>query len=593
MGLRSRGQLDRLGPLRWAARHAAVAAGLVCAALVVVFALLLQTLDPTLPHHGGALSVRGWYRAVMCVCLGVALAVWTPSVRRRCSDAYIARNLGWAAALLSGWLVLVLVKYEVDDPLVASLMWYLYYIPMLAVPTLGLFCLMRAAALDGRPAARAARQAVVAADVALALLVLTNNAHHLVFSFSFEDPSWSGSYTYAPGYWVVAGWVVTQLAAFLVLAYLAASRRLRPLLALVAAVMGVGLAYCALYALGVEAVRSTNLALVYSAVALAAFETCLEVGIFPSFHPWDDAFSRLPLDLKVVDRAGETAFATSCATPLDGDVRAELARFEARPGGLSASFRLPSHLHRVFEAYRLAGGVALLTEDVALLDTRREQLEVRRAELDDYNAVLERRLEVQMRLHTQRAERDLCEEVERALSGALERMGALLAELAELDPRGESDVRQARLRELRLLLAFCKRRGASVLRERDGVPCDAAYVGLVARELASDLRAVGASCAASVEADVSVGLALAGPLVDCLYACALATVACPAPVVMLVVRKGPAGAVELRASIEPGGCGEVDPAALEAALRAHADEVELEGDTDGLCVRCLFERSLP
>ncbi len=621
----------------------AVAAGLACTVLVAAAVLLAQVLDPAPPPIDADPGVRGWYRAVMCIGLGVVLAVWVPWVRRRCSDVYIARNLSWAAALLASWLVLVLVKYETTSPIASSLMWYLYYIPMLAVPTLGLFSLVRAAAVDELPVIRVARHVVAVVDVALVLLVLTNNAHHLVFSFGFEDPAWSADYRYGPGYWMIAGWVVLQLVAFLALAYVAASCRLRSLLALIAAIMGVGLAYGAFYALGVEAVRSTNLALVYSSVMLAAFETCLGVGIFPSCRAWAEAFSCLPLDLKVVDRAGGVAFATGCALPLDPAVHAALARFDASPGVARLRFRVPGHAHRVFTTYRLTGGTALLTEDVAHLDARRAQLEARRAELREYNALLERSLGVQMRLHAQRAERELEEEVEHALASALERMTVLLDKLSDSDARGSerekvaleidggvhahAAARAARFAELRLLLAYCKRKGALVLREQEGADCDAAYVALMARELECDLRAAGVVCGVVTELAAPVSPGVASILTDCLYACALAAVGCVSPVAMLVVREGTRGSIELRASIEVGEervgvdgatpavpAGErgnteasgpqhfsqtvdrlsgLDAVSLEEILAARAHDVAVEGDVLTLCARACIERGCP
>ena len=632
MSLRPKGWARKFGASLPAGRGA-VAAGFVCAAVVAAAILLLEVHDHALPPTDPGL-VRSWYRSVMCVGLGVALAVWAPWVRRRCSDVYIARNLGWAAGLLAAWLVLVLVKYETENPLVASLMWYLYYVPMLAVPTLGLFSLVRAAAWDGRSGVRAARRVVVAVDVALVLLVLTNNAHHLAFMFTFDDPAWSASYLYGPGYWVVMGWVAVQLAAFLALAYFAASRRLRPLLVLVAVVMGAGLAYGALYVLGVQVARSTNLALVYSALALAAFETCLDVGIFPSYRAWAYAFSRLPLDLKVVDCAGRVAFATRCAAPLDEEVRAGVMRLSARPHDARSSFRVPGCAHRRYGAYRLVGGTALLTEDVTYLDERREQLEARRAELQDYNALLERNLGVRSRLLSQQAERELTQEVEYALASALGRAAVLLDELAGADlqdagadegrgavtavagdAQGEPEGRRARLAELRLLLAYCKRKATLVLLEREGGACDAASVGLVVRELSCELRAVGAACTAVAELDAPVSWGTASSLTDCLYACALATVGCDAPVALLVVREGAGGSVELRASVEagektggegtadiaaapgpfgrsaaPGSRAGLDPAALEGVLAARAGDAAVEGDARALCARVCIAR---
>ncbi len=568
-----------------ALRHAG-AVGAACAALLVLAVLLAQLVAPSLhlALSAPASPAYGWNRAAFSVCVGVALVQWASWVRLRCSDAVIARNLRVAAGLLAAWVLLVLVKYETDAPVVRSLMWYLYYVPMLAVPSLALFSIMRAAALDGRPAMRAARRAVLAADVALAVLVLTNNLHHLVFSFSFADPGWDGNYIYRTGYWAVVVWTAGKLAAFFLFAWLAASRRLRQMSALVGTVVGVGLLYSALYALGVQAVRATNLSLVFSLVALATFEVCLDVGLFPSVRDYEGAFRSLPLDLRVLGRDGREAFATEQAAPLAASARAEAVRFANREGAASATFRLADCAHRVFEVFRLPGGVALLAEDVSAIDARRCELEERQAELRAYNDLLEHSLAVQRRLHAQQAERALCEEVERSLDASLARMSEVLREL-RAEPACDPGRRRTLLLELRVLLAYCKRKGALVLSEQEGRPYDAAAVGLMASEFAADLRAAGVSCACTATLGKPMPPRAASALFDCLHVFAQACVAHGRTSALIVVREGAGGDVELRASLETDGQGGLDGAALAAALGEHACEVQVEGDGAALSVR--------
>ena len=577
--------------LRAAALHRPQAAGLACAALLVLATLLSQLVAPALDLalSAPAAPAYGWHRAAFSVCVGVALVQWASWVRLRCSDAVIARNLRISAGLLAAWVLLVLVKYETDAPVLRSLMWYLYYVPMLLVPSLALFCIMRAAAFDVRPAVRAARRAVLVTDVALAFLVLTNNLHHLVFSFSFADPGWDGNYMYVAGYWAVVAWTAAKLAAFFLFAWLAASRRLRQMSALAGAVVGVGLLYSALYALGVEAVRATNLSLAFSLVTLATFEVCLDVGLFPSVRDYAGAFRRLPLDLRVLGRDGREAFATEQAAPLPDSARAEAVRFASREGAASATFRLSDCAHRVFEAYRLPGGVALLTEDVSAIDARRRELEERREELRAYNELLAHSLAVQRRLRAQQVERALCDEVERSLAESFARMSGLL-EALRADPPCGSAARRALLLELRVLLAYCKRKGALVLGEQEGRPYDASAVGLMTSEFAADLRAAGVSCACAVSLDAPVPACDASALFDCLHVLAQACVACSQASALVVVREGSGGAVEVRASLEAGTCGELDGDALAAALRAHAHEVQVQDGDGALSVRACVGR---
>ena len=591
------------------ANHAG-AIGMAFALVIIAGIALIQAFSAAAPANVGIPPVRSWYRAMLSIGVGAALAAWAPWVRRRCSDAAIARNLCIVAELLAAWILLVLVKYDTNSPEAASFMWYCYYIPMLSVPSLGLFSIIRAAALDATPATRMLRRCVIAVDAALILTVLTNSLHFQVFQFDLADPKWSSNYTYGPGYWAVMVWTAGKVIAFFVVAYLAGSRRLRRLLPLVGAVLGVGSIYCALYILEVEAVRATNLALVYSIVALVAFETCLATGLFPSYRDYSEAFRRLPLDLKVLGRDGRVAFATDAALPLPPSVQQEVMRFAQRTQTQQTMFRVNDCPHRVFAAYRLSGGVALFSADVSDADMRSRQLEQRKSELASYNELLERNLTVQRRLHAQQAEGALADEVERSLANALVHMGGLLDMLRECGDAGGSASplspeglhRTSLLAQLRVLLAYCKRKGALVLGEQEGRPLSTEALGLMAAELGADLRAAGVPCLCMTNLERPVSAPVASALFDCLHACAMACAARSEASALFVIGEAPSGAaIEVRVSLEMSEEGRArsqafDPDELARSLREAAPCVlsaEVTSEDDSLNAIILLERRLP
>ena len=102
--------------------HASVI-GMALALVVIAGVALIQAFSAAAPADVGIPSVRSWYRAMLSIGVGAVLAAWAPWVRRRCSDAAIARNLCIAAGLLAAWILLVLVKYDTNSPEAASFMW--------------------------------------------------------------------------------------------------------------------------------------------------------------------------------------------------------------------------------------------------------------------------------------------------------------------------------------------------------------------------------------------------------------------------------------------------------------------------------------
>ena len=186
-------------------KHVLIACAIAGAVLGLVLAVLQAAgAFATSDLHGmptGASRSTGFMLA-----MAPLLAAWGFTIHLRCSDAQIARYLKANAALCIAWLLIVTLKYPTGNDHLVSIMWYLYYVPMLLTSTFSLFSAMRASALDRMPVTSYAKRAVLAIDAALIALVLTNNLHHAVFRFSFDDPLWSGSYTYGRGIgWCWAG----------------------------------------------------------------------------------------------------------------------------------------------------------------------------------------------------------------------------------------------------------------------------------------------------------------------------------------------------------------------------------------------------
>ena len=76
-------------------------------------------------------------RAVLYLLL---FALWGYSIDRRILQKQALHCLRLIAALMLFWLILRTLKYEVvTDLTVARYLWYLYYLPMLFIPLLGMY----------------------------------------------------------------------------------------------------------------------------------------------------------------------------------------------------------------------------------------------------------------------------------------------------------------------------------------------------------------------------------------------------------------------------------------------------------------------
>ena len=109
------------------------------------------------------------------------------------------------------WFFVRTVKFHIfHDPLGEHICWYLYYIPMLLIPVLGLAAAMF---LGEKEEEKTVRKVIILLTVAAILIVsvFTNDLHQLVFRFSKQPPFSDEDYSYGIVFMVIQGWILICL----------------------------------------------------------------------------------------------------------------------------------------------------------------------------------------------------------------------------------------------------------------------------------------------------------------------------------------------------------------------------------------------
>lgn len=563
----------------------AIAGACAGGALLCLVFLAMQAFGSTPPPEPGSARFlygsffwpSGSYSVVpsstsgLMILMAPATAVWGFSVHVRCSDSHIRHCLKGVALLVGLWMLDVIVKYRhtINNPQLTAFLWYLFYVPMTLIPLLCLLCALRASALDNKPWAPLLRRAAWATSIAIIALVLTNSFHLQVFSFDISRPDWQEVYVYNWGYWFAVAVYVAEYLGFFVLLFAASRRRLHGVIALlVMAAVPFG-AYSLMYALRHEFAIKTNFSLNYSLVVVVLLELALDFGLLPSYAWYGEAFSRLPLDLKVLTRDGSVAFSTASAGPVPTpvlDLTLRVARSRTRDR--VTRFRTSAIPHALFKVYGVSGGAALLAEDVALLDEQRRMLTERQDRLRRSNEVLRHESGLRRELWRLESEERLLLSIEGSISDKVGHMRELLATLPRGAP-GDRARRRDMLTEVKLLVAYCKRKGALVLSERSNPEFDRDRLQLVFNETASDLRSIGVDCAAMVSLESELPAPVVSSLYDCLYDVASVALFATDPILMLFV-SGDEKGVEMRAALDAA---QMDAARLEAAASSLREDL--------------------
>ena len=583
-------------------RRAFVIAGVITALFLLLLAVLpaLFASDPKLSSIVPAYSevskevVDGLIHSssIPLLVAAITFSIWGVLVYLRCLDYVLRRRLVAVATICALWMIEVILKYKSFTPFYATVLWYLYYVPMTLVPLLYQLCGLRLAGLEQHRAGRRYRTALWIAAILLIGFVLTNDFHQQVFHFDRSSDTWSNDYTYGWGYFAVLIWTAFNFVAFFILVGRSASFRIQRFSGTAALVLLGGAFFAISYALRVPWAWKLNFSLVYCVLCVVTLEICLDCGVIPSYHDIAGIFDTLPLDLKVLTRDLQEVYATPVSKPIPAGVREEL---RAQELGHSHAFAVVSNPDVMYRSFPLLGGSALLAQDVSEVNELNRELAHRRMELQRQNELLTADYDLKAHLADQEAEALLVKDVDQALARALGEMYGLLSSLPPLTDEASSHERYRMLQCAKMFVAYCKRKGSLTLAQHGESGFDRDRIQLIANEMASDLRTIDVDCASIIAIRRPMHASAVSALYDCVYDFAFFAYTTDHPALMYHLSDHDRCSVELRATLFSDDEEDLSqtPAAheLESALQGRNVAYRLEGEPGQLRMIVLMPRA--
>ena len=583
-------------------RRAFVIAGVITALFLLLLAVLpaLFASDPKLSNTVPVYSevskevVNGLIHSssIPLLVAAIAFSIWGVLVYLRCLDYVLRRRLVAVATICALWMIEVILKYKSFTPFYATILWYLYYVPMTLVPLLYQLCGLRLAGLEQHRAGRRYRTALWTAAILLMVFVLTNDFHQQVFHFDRSSDTWSNDYTYGWGYFAVLIWTAFNFVTFFILVGRSSSFRIQRFSGTAALVLLGGAFFAISYALRVPWAWNLNFSLVYCVLCVVTLEICLDCGVIPSYHDITGIFDTLPLDLKVLTRDLQEVYATPVSKPIPAGVREEL---RAQELGHPHAFAVVSNPDVMYRSFPLLGGSALLAQDVSEVNELNRELAHRRMELQRQNELLTADYDLKAHLADQEAEALLVKDVDQALARALGEMYGLLSSLPPLTDEASSHERYRMLQCAKMFVAYCKRKGSLTLAQHGESGFDRDRIQLIANEMASDLRTIDVDCASIIAIRRPMHASAVSALYDCVYDFAFFAYTTDHPALMYHLSDHDSCSVELRATLFSNDEEDLSqtPAAheLESALQGRNVAYRLEGEPGQLRMIVLMPRA--
>ena len=413
----------------------------------------------------------------------IVLMIFSLALMRYFSDRIIERHtrryLVGIAGLITLWIVLRGAKYIAftETDVIARHIWYLYYIPALFIP---LFSIFSALSVGSKGEFRLRWQIVLTVGVTLilAILVLTNDLHQLVFRFRPEFADWDSDYTHALVYYLVYGWIgILFIGAICILfskCRVSTSRRLIwvPMLPIF-----FGLCYMVLHAADASPRVNGELFGEYPETVCFTMAGIILSLIYIGFIPSNEGYGRLfvqsELAAQIADQHLNVVFKSANAAPLS---REQLD---------SPSSLLLDHDTRLHRK-TVSGGFVYWQDDIAELNRINEELREIGDQLAEEAELLRLRNELEEERARIRAKTKVYDEIAAKVLSQSQKIVALCAD-AEQDPNRYTP----NMKTVCLLAVYIKRYANLMLLAADRDSIDVQELALAIRESLRSLREIG------------------------------------------------------------------------------------------------------
>ena len=374
----------------------------------------------------------------------VLLALWGYSIDRRIIQKPVLHCLRLTDALMLLWLILRTLKYEViTDLTVARYLWYLYYLPMLFIPLLGVYIAMSLGKseeyrLSGKT------QLLTIIPALLFLCVITNDLHQKVFTFKSGIPGnpGNGPYYHNVVYFFCLAWMVGCMIFTVVHIFKnsrvsnVGKRRVMPFVFCCVTIL-----YGVLYLIGIPQVRYVfgDMNVMNCLMYMAIYESCIHCKMIQSNSGYIELFEATTLAGCIADENGQIVLRSHAAgedmiCPREGQKI-------LTPDGMRIS------------SAPIRGGFVVWSDNVRPLMDLRTRLNENKLEMEKNKKKLQDAYLVQKRLYELTEKNHIYDELEVKFKKQTDQIRQLLEQCKNADP---CETRKF-LKEILLIGTYIKR----------------------------------------------------------------------------------------------------------------------------------------
>lgn len=392
---------------------------ILCVILAILTAIILRQIKADVSMN----IFFGILRASIYIGMFIA---WGISIHRRIIQPQVRRYLIAISSLMVFWIIIRTIRYSLNDCVwLMRYLWYLYYLPMLLIPLLGVFV---ALSLGKAENFRLPKWTILLyiPTIALLLLVLTNDLHQLVFTFPADAVVWMNDYHHAIGYFLIVIWMIfCAVEALAIMLTKCRSQHSLEVLILPFLPVIVAVIYCALWIFRVLGIFQLawlkafagDMTVVFCLLFTAVLESCIQCGLIQSNTGYEELFMVSRLGAQITDQKNRVHLSSLNARKLTEEQK------------ISAGTQpVLADKNMLIRSQPIRFGHVLWQEDIGELTEAIEQIEENCRDLAEHNGIRRENLETRKKILALQEKNRVNDLIHRETAGQIDLIDRLLTQ---------------------------------------------------------------------------------------------------------------------------------------------------------------------
>ena len=403
-------------------------------------------------------------RSVILMVFLVITITWAIYIGIRINDYEIRRAVFVCLAIVLSWLFLRYLRNHMYNDVLLRYIWYLNYIPLIFAPILFLNANM---IITLKRSKKVIHTTIVLFIISIILLflVLANDIFEFAFIFKKGLDEWS-SYTYGFLFYVICLVGFLELIAGIVLLikknYKQTSKKV---LASPILIFLFIFAYIACDFVGVSYVVEMDYTLIICLFALILWEVTLRAGLVQNCGRYYSLFNNMTFDLALESKDGKIMYKTNNFENENSNAR--------------------------YSKYEISNGVAVLKDDLSVLDKAKKELEKRTVLLEKNNNTLKHEHKIMAEYYSLSSQNEILNEIDMDYKLKNEEIINLINKIEPLNDKKEIYPYLARIK---FLVSYTKQKYNCYINSKINEKMEVQTIALAIHIIMEDAKSLNLDC---------------------------------------------------------------------------------------------------